>query len=68
MASQATSGLIAKVLPGWSSSESNTPIRVALLLGSLAAMVYGMERSAVEGWQEYFHWVDLWMAGVGNGK
>jgi hypothetical protein len=44
------------------------PIRLALMLGSLAAMVYGMERSAVEGWQEYFHWVDLWMAGVGNGK
>jgi flagellar biosynthesis protein FliR len=68
MASQATSGLIAKVLPGWSSSETNTPIRFALLLGSLAAMVHGMERSAVEGWQEYFHWVDLWMAGVGDGK
>jgi flagellar biosynthesis protein FliR len=56
------------VLPGWSSSESNMPIRLALMLGSLAAMVHGMERSAVEGWQEYFHWVDLWMAGVGNGK
>jgi hypothetical protein len=31
-------------------------------------MVYGMERSAVEGWQEYFQLVDLWMAGVGNGR
>jgi flagellar biosynthesis protein FliR len=68
MASQVTSGLIAKVLPGCSSSESNAPIRLALLLGSLAAMVYGMERSAVEGWQEYFQLVDLWMAGVGNGR
>jgi flagellar biosynthesis protein FliR len=68
MASQATSSLIAKVLPGCASSESNAPIRFALLLGSLAAMIHLMERSAAEGWQEYFQQVDLWLAGLGNGK